>query len=98
MAVRRRSSRYPASARTDTTPISRYHPVATNPRLDNPNQAINGATNGAQQAAQAVKAIPAAPAAPILAAVGPRFICVSFMISPFNGTRMLCLHQRYNLK
>jgi hypothetical protein len=82
----------------DTTAVSKYQPVVAIPRLESPNHANNGATKGAQHAAQAAKATPAAPAVPTFAAVAPRFICVSFMIFPFDCARILCLHQSYNLK
>jgi DNA-binding transcriptional MerR regulator len=93
MALWRRNSKKPTSAMADTTAVSKYQPVVAIPRLDSPNHANNGATKGAQHAAQAAKATPAAPAVPAFAAVEPRFICVSLMISPFNCARMLCLHQ-----
>jgi DNA-binding transcriptional MerR regulator len=77
----------------DTTAVSRYQPVLAIPRLDSPNHANNGATRGAQHAAQANRTAPTAPALPSFAALDPRFICVSFMIFPFDCAPMLCLHQ-----
>jgi hypothetical protein len=76
----------PPSAKADTTAISKYQPVVAIPRLDNQNHASNGAIKGAQHATHAVKTIPVTPAAPSFAADEQRFICVSFMISPFDGT------------
>jgi len=82
----------------DTTAVSKYQPVVAIPRLDSPNHANNGAIKGAQHAAHAANATPAAPAVPTFAAVELRFICVSFMIFPFNCARLLGLHQSYDLK